>query len=72
MVQGGPFAQSSGKYLSGKEFCLCQFSYFPFLLGSSKNIEGSPGDSAVENLPANAGDTGSMPSLGGLRVPWDS
>ena len=45
--------------------------FFPFLLGSSKNIEGSPGDSVVENLPANAGDTGSIPSLGGMGVPWD-
>ena len=31
---------------------------------------GFPGGAAVENLPANAGDTGSSPGLGGSHVPW--
>ena len=26
----------------------------------------------VENLPANAGDTGSSPGLGGSHVPWSN
>ena len=28
-----------------------------------------PGGAVVENLPANAGDTGSNPSLGGSHIP---
>ena len=36
-----------------------------------KNItEGFPGGAVVENLPANAGDTGSSPGLGGSHMPW--
>ena len=31
--------------------------------------KGFPGGAVVENLPANAGDTGSSPGLGGSRVP---
>ena len=31
-----------------------------------------PGGAVVESLPANAGDTGSSPGLGGSRVPWSS
>ena len=30
---------------------------------------GFPGGAVVENLPANAGDTGSSPGLGGSRMP---
>ena len=32
--------------------------------------EGFPGGAVVENLPANAGDTGSSPGLGGSHMPW--
>ena len=32
-------------------------------------IQGFPGGTVVENLPANAGDTGSSPGLGGSHVP---
>ena len=32
-------------------------------------IWGFPGGAVVENLPANAGDTGSSPGLGGSHVP---
>ena len=32
-------------------------------------IPGFPGGAVVESLPANAGDTGSSPGLGGSRVP---
>ena len=31
---------------------------------------GFPGGAVVENLPANAGDTGSSPGLGRSHVPW--
>ena len=34
-----------------------------------KNILGFPGGAVVENLPANAGDTGSSPGLGGSHMP---
>ena len=33
---------------------------------------GFPGGAVVENLPANAGDTGSSPGLGRFHVPWSS
>ena len=32
-------------------------------------LPGFPGDAVVENLPANAGDTGSGPGLGGSHMP---
>ena len=32
--------------------------------------EGLPGGTVVENLPANAGYTGSSPGLGGSHMPW--
>ena len=32
-------------------------------------IQGFPGGAVVENLPANAGDTGSSPRLGGSHMP---
>ena len=31
---------------------------------------GFPGGAVVENLPANAGDTGSSPDLGRSHMPW--
>ena len=37
-----------------------------------KKKRGFPGGAVVENLPANAGDTGSSPGLGGSRVPRSS
>ena len=33
------------------------------------NKEGFPGGAVVESLPANAGDTGSSPGLGGSHMP---
>ena len=35
-------------------------------------MEGFPGGAVVENLPANAGDTGSSPGLGRSHMPWSS
>ena len=34
-----------------------------------KCLEGFPGGAVVENPPANAGDTGSSPGLGGSHMP---
>ena len=34
-----------------------------------KDAEGFPGGAVVENLPANAGDTGSSPGLGRSHMP---
>ena len=31
-----------------------------------------PGGSVVKNLPANAGDTGSIPGLGRSHMPWSN
>ena len=31
-----------------------------------------PGGAVVENLPANAGDTGSSPGLGRSHMPWSN
>ena len=33
------------------------------------HFRGFPGGAVVENLPANAGDTGSSPGLGGSHMP---
>ena len=38
-------------------------------LGKFKKIGDFPGGAVVENLPANAGDTGSSPGLGGSHMP---
>ena len=37
-----------------------------------KQHKGFPGGAVVENLPANAGDTGSSPGLGRSHMPWSS
>ena len=34
-----------------------------------KKRQGFPGGAVIENLPANAGDTGSSPGLGGSHMP---
>ena len=33
---------------------------------------GFPGGAVVESLPANAGDAGSRPGLGGSHMPWSN
>ena len=35
-------------------------------------FRGFPGGAVVENLPANAGDTGLSPGLGGSHMPWSN
>ena len=37
--------------------------------GNKTGKEGFPGGAVVENLPANAGDTGSSPGLGRSHMP---
>ena len=37
-----------------------------------KRVRGFPGGAVVENLPANAGDTGSSPGLGRSHMPWSN
>ena len=39
------------------------------LTAIKEEIEGFPGGAVVENLPANAGDTGSSPGLGRSHMP---
>ena len=36
------------------------------------SAKGFPGGAVVENLPANAEDTGSSPGLGGSHMPWSN
>ena len=38
----------------------------PFMI---KTLQGFPGGAVVENLPVNAGDTGSSPGLGRSHMP---
>ena len=37
-----------------------------------KESWGFPGGAVVENLPANAGDTGASPGLGRSHMPWSN
>ena len=37
-----------------------------------KENEGFPGGAVIGTLPADAGDTGSSPGLGGSHMPWSS
>ena len=39
---------------------------------NNKTRWGFPGGAVVENLPANAGDTGSSPGLGRCHMPWSN
>ena len=47
---------------------LCKF-YFMLVYSVIKRLQGFPGGAVVENLPANAGDTGSSPGLGRSHMP---
>ena len=40
-----------------------------YIVVKNKFIGGFPGGTVVENLPANAGDTGSSPGLGRSHMP---
>ena len=43
-----------------------------FIIYSVKIFMGFPGGAVVENLPANAGNTGSNPGPGRSHMPWSS
>ena len=45
---------------------------FPLYLLKKHYFLGFPGGSVVKNLPANAGDMGSIPDLGRSHMPWSS
>ena len=47
--------------------CIHAIEYYVAL--KRKAILGFPGGAVVESLPANAGDTGSSPGLGGSHMP---
>ena len=72
-------------FITFHKFCLnkckpkpgfCNKKYFyrnqTRLTAIRKAEEGFPGGAVVEGLPANAGDTGSSPGLGGSRMPWSN
>ena len=42
------------------------------MLSNSLKDRGFPGGSVVKNLPANVGDTGSIPGPGRSHVPWSN
>ena len=46
--------------------------YFYNNIHTFKIYRGFPGGAVVESLPANAGDVGSSPGLGGSHMPWSS
>ena len=53
--------------------CLLELSEFHSVGGLPRDLKfqswGFPGGAVVENLPANAGDTGSSPGLGRSHMP---
>ena len=54
------------------QYCLLKFYSFPIALcwqPYQNSIEGFPGGTVVENLPANAGHTDSSPGLGRSHMP---
>ena len=48
------------------------WNYVPKHLKNLQILWGFPGGAVVENLPANAGDTGSSPGLGRSHMPWSN
>ena len=59
------FQFMGGETEAGREYIIVKII-------SSINGEGFPGGTVVENLPANAGDTGSSPALGRSHMPWSN
>ena len=56
--------------VSGKALMALPFAKPTTLSALPKsNVEGFPGGAVVENLPANAGHTGSSPGLGRSHMP---
>ena len=48
------------------------FSLLPFAKIYKDVLSGFPGASVVQNLPASAGDAGSIPDPGKSHMPWSS
>ena len=48
------------------------YAFFRNVRGFPGGAVGFPGGAVVENLPANAGDTGSSPGLGRSHMPWSN
>ena len=67
--------KNAGKWVVGSVF-LCGSVLEEMIRSwheSHKNVlSGFPGGAVVENLPANAGDTGSSPGLGRSHMLWSS
>ena len=53
-------------------FCKASTAAGDMTPGFRKVLSGFPGGAVVENLPANAGDTGSSPGLGRSHMPWSN
>ena len=52
-----------------KEKTFCRVRQVVHRVSQEQSIRGFPGGAVVENLPANAGDTGSSPGLGRSHMP---
>ena len=57
------------KRQSLQQIVLEQLDIHPQAKDESKELLGFPGGAVVENLPTNAGDTGSSPALGRSHMP---
>ena len=54
---------------NGEGARICSFPAVHLFVIYYQKIEGFPGGAVLENLPANAGDTGSSPGLGRSHMP---
>ena len=68
VTQISRFQNSAQHKRKAKVNLFLDFFFFKFK-ELKKNFRGFPGGAVVENLPANAGDTGSSPGLGGSHMP---
>ena len=60
------YIEFNPNYLGGKSSLLLNSNRNN---SNNNNSRGFPGGAVVENLPANAGDMGSSPGLGGSHMP---
>ena len=54
------------------ELAICAVVMEEDILITKHTVKGFPGGAVAENLPANAGDTGSSPGLGRSHMPWSN